>query len=246
MKIYVIFLLFFINWKIPAIADTVLLPDGAIYYGDIQEENLSDKSIRKTLDGEFILQLKDGRKFQGEFVRGPAGRFKFAIGNLVNGNDKNFETNSAAIILYPFMTYTHGSIEKTGVSDAGYFLDEDDMRLFEGRFKNGVFIGIDKHFPEVLTVSNKLIEKCSEPDFPVKITSIQYPNISRRLGEQGNVKIGVIANSHGCPTEIQLIKTSGHKNLDFVVMHTIAKSKIKLTNDDFRKIYVMNYTFKID
>lgn len=51
-----------------------------------------------------------------------------------------------------------------------------------------------------------------------------YPALSRRLGEEGTVRLSILVNADGSVARLELVKSSGHLRLDQSAMKTIQSS----------------------
>lgn len=51
-----------------------------------------------------------------------------------------------------------------------------------------------------------------------------YPHLSRRLGEEGTVRLNILVNPDGSVARLELAKSSGHPRLDNSAMHTVQSS----------------------
>jgi len=53
-----------------------------------------------------------------------------------------------------------------------------------------------------------------------------YPSLSRRLGEQGTVRLNILVNPDGSVARLELLKSSGHPRLDRSAIETVQSSWI--------------------
>ena len=51
-----------------------------------------------------------------------------------------------------------------------------------------------------------------------------YPSLSRRLGEEGTVRLNILVNPDGSVARLELLKSSGHPRLDRSAMETVRSS----------------------
>ena len=51
-----------------------------------------------------------------------------------------------------------------------------------------------------------------------------YPSLSRRLGEQGTVRLNILVNPDGSVARLELLKSSGHPRLDTSAIETVQSS----------------------
>ncbi|MBU4500818.1 MAG: energy transducer TonB, partial [Gammaproteobacteria bacterium] len=51
-----------------------------------------------------------------------------------------------------------------------------------------------------------------------------YPALSRRLGEEGTVRLSILVNADGSVARLELVKSSGHPRLDQSAMNTVQSS----------------------
>ena len=51
-----------------------------------------------------------------------------------------------------------------------------------------------------------------------------YPALSRRLGEEGTVRLSILVNADGSVAQLELVKSSGHPRLDQSAMNTVQSS----------------------
>ena len=67
-----------------------------------------------------------------------------------------------------------------------------------------------------------LIEPTFQADY-LRNPQPNYPRISRRLGEQGEVNLRVKVSPDGEPMEIELYRSSGHERLDRAAQEVVAQ-----------------------
>ena len=51
-----------------------------------------------------------------------------------------------------------------------------------------------------------------------------YPSLSRRLGEEGTVRLNILVNPDGSVARLELARSSGHPRLDRSAMDTVQSS----------------------
>jgi protein TonB len=63
-----------------------------------------------------------------------------------------------------------------------------------------------------------------------------YPALSRRLGEEGSVRLKVLVNADGSVARLEMVKSSGHPRLDRSAMDTVPSWKFVPAHQDGKPI----------
>ncbi len=185
----------------------------------------------------FGTQNIHGGNYEGEYKQGKQhgfGVYKNAYGEVYTGEWKNDERDGYGLQNYAngdkylgnwlngyrtngIFTYADGSIIK-GIWKKTKLIKEEKLVTSQNKDDEQLFENFPSELTEIKNLNIQFAIKNTQSIIPPSLKSdslkIQYPALSKRLGEQGIVKLKILINENGKVGIIELLKSSGYAKLD--------------------------------